>query len=85
MLTHRNVTSNLAQIMSYDAEVIKEKDLVILGFLPLYHIYGLVNCLHISLITVCASAFLQERLACGCLFIVPVSYDTLKIFRVPKL
>ncbi|KAF8938726.1 4-coumarate-CoA ligase [Dissophora ornata] len=51
MLTHRNITSNLVQIMSYDAEVIKEKDLVILGFLPLYHIYGLVNCLHISLIT----------------------------------
>ncbi|KAF9362398.1 hypothetical protein BGX34_006241 [Mortierella sp. NVP85] len=51
MLTHRNITSNLVQIMSYDAEVIKEKDLVILGFLPLYHIYGLMNCLHISLIT----------------------------------
>ena len=52
MLTHRNITSNLVQIMSYDAEVIKQKDLVILGFLPLYHIYGLMNCLHISLITV---------------------------------
>ncbi|KAF9971829.1 hypothetical protein BGZ65_010188, partial [Modicella reniformis] len=51
MLTHRNITSNLVQIMSYDAEVIKEKDLVILGFLPLYHVYGLMNCLHISLIT----------------------------------
>ncbi|KAF9904141.1 hypothetical protein EC991_002976 [Linnemannia zychae] len=51
MLTHRNITSNLVQIMSYDAEVIKQKDLVILGFLPLYHIYGLMNCLHISLIT----------------------------------
>ncbi|KAG0296971.1 hypothetical protein BGZ96_008007 [Linnemannia gamsii] len=51
MLTHRNITSNLVQIMSYDADVIKEKDLVILGFLPLYHIYGLMNCLHISLIT----------------------------------
>ncbi|KAF9413579.1 hypothetical protein BGZ76_005003, partial [Entomortierella beljakovae] len=51
MLTHRSITANLAQIMSYDAEVIKEKDLVILGFLPLYHIYGLINCLHMSLIT----------------------------------
>ncbi|KAF9361977.1 hypothetical protein BGX26_008149 [Mortierella sp. AD094] len=51
MLTHGSITANLAQIMSYDAEVIKEKDLVILGFLPLYHIYGLMNCLHISLIT----------------------------------
>ncbi|KAI1318848.1 hypothetical protein EDD11_005694 [Mortierella claussenii] len=51
MLTHRNITSNLVQIMDYDAEVIKEKDLVILGFLPLYHIYGLMNCMHISLIT----------------------------------
>ncbi|KAG0254574.1 hypothetical protein BG011_005650 [Mortierella polycephala] len=51
MLTHRNITSNLVQIMSYDAEVIKEKGLVILGFLPLYHIYGLMNCLHISLVT----------------------------------
>ncbi|KAF9912770.1 hypothetical protein BX616_010227 [Lobosporangium transversale] len=51
MLTHRNITSNLTQIMSYDAEVIKEKNLVILVFLPLYHIYGLMNCLHISLIT----------------------------------
>jgi len=52
MLTHGNITSNLVQIMSYDAEVIKEKNLVVLGFLPLYHIYGLMNCLHISLITV---------------------------------
>lgn len=52
MLTHRNITSNLVQIMDYDAEVIKEKDLVVLGFLPLYHIYGLMNCLHISTITV---------------------------------
>ncbi|KAF9313820.1 hypothetical protein BG003_004813 [Podila horticola] len=51
MLTHRNITSNLVQIMDYDAEVIKEKDLVVLGFLPLYHIYGLMNCLHISTIT----------------------------------
>ncbi|KAG0344340.1 hypothetical protein BG004_004553 [Podila humilis] len=51
MLTHRNITSNLVQIMAYDAEVIKEKNLVVLGFLPLYHIYGLMNCLHISTIT----------------------------------
>ncbi|KAF9206560.1 hypothetical protein BGZ49_002229 [Haplosporangium sp. Z 27] len=51
MLTHGNITANLVQIMNYDAEVIKEKDLVILGFLPLYHVYGLMNCLHISLIT----------------------------------
>ncbi|KAF9025618.1 hypothetical protein CPC16_006614 [Podila verticillata] len=51
MLTHRNITSNLVQIMDYDAEVIMEKDLVVLGFLPLYHIYGLMNCLHISTIT----------------------------------
>ncbi|KAF9174435.1 hypothetical protein BGX21_011212 [Mortierella sp. AD011] len=51
MLTHRSITANLVQIMSYDAEVIKEEGLVILGFLPLYHVYGLMNCLHISLIT----------------------------------
>ncbi|KAG0306526.1 hypothetical protein BGZ98_002206 [Dissophora globulifera] len=51
MLTHRNITSNLAQIMSHEAEVITEKDSIVLGFLPLYHVYGLVNCLHISLIT----------------------------------
>lgn len=92
MLTHRNITSNLVQIMSYDAEVIKQKDLVILGFLPLYHIYGLMNCLHISLITVRFLSFLlillvlpnwcfSQRsivLSCECLFHCIVS---LGIFR----
>ncbi|KAG0269719.1 hypothetical protein DFQ27_002388 [Actinomortierella ambigua] len=51
MLSHGNITANMSQIMSYDAPIIAQKDLIVLGFLPLYHIYGLVNCLHISLFT----------------------------------
>ncbi|KAF9562343.1 hypothetical protein BGW38_008989, partial [Lunasporangiospora selenospora] len=51
MLTHRNITSNLVQIQCFDADVLKEKNNIVLAFLPLYHIYGLINCLHISLIT----------------------------------
>ncbi|KAG0227922.1 hypothetical protein BGW42_002521 [Actinomortierella wolfii] len=51
MLSHGNITANMTQIMSYDAPIIAQKDLIVLGFLPLYHIYGLVNCLHISLFT----------------------------------
>jgi len=77
MLTHRNITSNLVQIMSYDAEVIKEKDLVILGFLPLYHIYGLMNCLHISLITVTYNQlclFLGIEKPCPCSVFINTPY-----------
>lgn len=43
MLTHRNLVANLAQMDGYtDGEARLQKDDVVLGLLPFFHIYGMV-------------------------------------------
>ncbi|EXJ72878.1 uncharacterized protein A1O5_04026 [Cladophialophora psammophila CBS 110553] len=49
MLTHRNIVANILQISSVEGPNLSWEADKVLGFLPLYHIYGLTCLLHRSL------------------------------------
>lgn len=45
MLTHRNLVSNVHQLISWDSEVREGKE-IIMGALPFFHSYGMTTCMN---------------------------------------
>lgn len=61
MLTHRNLVSNCIQIREHFGKILKDKEEVVLGVLPLCHIYGLTTCLNMTLLSLASKLVLVPK------------------------
>lgn len=65
MLTHRNLVSNCFQIRKHFGNILEDKKEVVLGSLPLCHIYGLTVCLNMTLLSLAGKLILVPKFEPG--------------------
>lgn len=61
MLTHANLVSNCIQVRKHFGKILKDKEEVVLGALPLCHIYGLTTCLNMTLLSMTGKLILVPK------------------------
>lgn len=61
MLTHRNLVSNCFQIRKHFGNILEDKKEIVLGTLPLCHIYGLTVCLNMTLLSLSGKLILVPK------------------------
>lgn len=61
MLTHRNLVANCIQIREHFGKILEYKKEVVLGALPLCHIYGMTTCLNMTLLSLASKLVLVPK------------------------